>query len=162
MPLLLATTACSTPQTIPSEILASLAETPPGSAVRILLEDGVPAQWIIPIDLDSVPVAVRRAAEAVLQGGELVFVGQIHGGSEEAYFLEKRYPEAHTRKAIIAKDGRIGMMPARPKPDEKPKWLRVFASVDDDGPEVWSHPAIVGNRLYLRSKDEIVCLLLGK
>jgi hypothetical protein len=90
VPLLLATTACSTPQTIPSKILASLAETPPGAAVRILLEEGEPAQWIIPIDFESVPVAVRRAAEAVLQSGELAFVGQVHGGSEAAYFLEKR------------------------------------------------------------------------
>ena len=70
----------------------------------------MPIRWIIAIDLDSVPVPVRRAAEAVLQGGELFFVGQVHGGSEEAFFMEKRYPElveAHARKAIIAKDGRI-------------------------------------------------------
>jgi hypothetical protein len=26
--------------------------------------------------------------------------------------------------------------------------------------EVWSHPALVGNRLYLRSMNEICCLLL--
>ncbi len=33
--------------------------------------------------------------------------------------------------------------------------LRVF-----DGTEVWSHPALVGNRLYLRSMNEICCILL--
>ena len=70
------------------------------------------------------------------------------------------------RVLIIAKDGRIGMMPSRPGPDAKPQWLRVFgadddAIEDDAGPEVWSHPAIVGNRLYLRSRNEIVCLLLS-
>jgi len=27
--------------------------------------------------------------------------------------------------------------------------------------EVWSHPAIVGNRLYLRTQKEVVCLRLG-
>lgn len=35
--------------------------------------------------------------------------------------------------------------------------LRVF-----EGTEVWSHPALVGDRLYLRSMNEIVCLLLSE
>jgi len=34
--------------------------------------------------------------------------------------------------------------------------LRVF-----NGTEVWSHPALVGNRLYIRSMNEIGCLLLS-
>jgi len=34
--------------------------------------------------------------------------------------------------------------------------LRVF-----DGTEVWSHPALVGNRLYLRSMNEVCCILLS-
>ena len=34
--------------------------------------------------------------------------------------------------------------------------LRVF-----DGTEVWSHPALVGSRLYLRSMNEICCILLS-
>ena len=34
--------------------------------------------------------------------------------------------------------------------------LRVF-----NNGEVWSHPALVGNRLYLRSKNEICCVLLS-
>jgi outer membrane protein assembly factor BamB len=33
--------------------------------------------------------------------------------------------------------------------------LRVF-----DDTEVWSHPALVGNRLYLRSLNEVCCILL--
>ena len=32
----------------------------------------------------------------------------------------------------------------------------------DGEPDVWSHPALVGNRLYIRSKNEIVCLLLDE
>jgi outer membrane protein assembly factor BamB len=35
--------------------------------------------------------------------------------------------------------------------------LRVFK-----GTEVWSHPALVGNHLYLRSLNEVCCLLLDK
>ncbi len=34
--------------------------------------------------------------------------------------------------------------------------LRVF-----EGTEVWSHPALIGNRLYLRSMNEICCILLA-
>ncbi len=83
---------------------------------------------------------------------------------EEPFDQYVTFMGGNGRVLIIAKDGRIGMMPSRPGPDEKPKWLRVFdaGDEDDDGPEVWSHPAIVGSRLYLRSRDEIVCLLLRK
>lgn len=35
--------------------------------------------------------------------------------------------------------------------------LRVFK-----GTEVWSHPALVGHRLYIRSMNEICCVLLGE
>jgi len=37
--------------------------------------------------------------------------------------------------------------------------LQVF---DGAKPEVWSHPALVDSRLYLRSANEVVCLLLGE
>ena len=65
------------------------------------------------------------------------------------------------RVLIVAKDGRIALMPSRPKPTDKPAWVRVFKRTKFFDPEVWSHPAIVGNHLYLRSQNEIVCLLLG-
>lgn len=64
------------------------------------------------------------------------------------------------RVLIVAKDGRIALMPSRPKPTDRPKWLRVFEPTKYFDPEVWSHPAIAPNRLYLRSQSEIVCLLL--
>ena len=62
---------------------------------------------------------------------------------------------------IVAKDGRIALMRSRPKPTDKPVWVRVFESTESFTPEVWSHPAIVGNHLYLRCQNEIVCMLLG-
>ena len=33
--------------------------------------------------------------------------------------------------------------------------LRVFEDT-----EVWSHPALVGNRLYIRSMKQVCCILL--
>ena len=64
------------------------------------------------------------------------------------------------RVLIVAKDGRLALMPSRPKPTDRPKWLRVFEPTESFAPEVWSHPAITPKRLYLRSQSEIVCLLL--
>ena len=36
--------------------------------------------------------------------------------------------------------------------------LKVF---DRESPEVWSHPALVGEHLYIRAQDEVVCLVLA-
>ena len=38
--------------------------------------------------------------------------------------------------------------------------LQVFRGKNGRSPDVWSHPALVGDRLYLRSPEEIVCLRL--
>ena len=65
------------------------------------------------------------------------------------------------RVLMVAKDGRIALMRSRPAAGDKPGWVRVFERTKSFDPEVWSHPAIVGSRLYLRSQNEIVCLLLG-
>ena len=64
------------------------------------------------------------------------------------------------RVLIVSKDGQIALMASRPAPGDKPKWVRVFERTEDSQPDVWAHPAIVGNHLYLRSQNEIVCLLL--
>ncbi|MFZ2639814.1 MAG: PhnD/SsuA/transferrin family substrate-binding protein [Verrucomicrobiia bacterium] len=40
--------------------------------------------------------------------------------------------------------------------------LQVFQGKKNRSPEVWAHPALVGNRLYLRSPEEIVCLRLDE
>ena len=38
--------------------------------------------------------------------------------------------------------------------------LQVFPAKNGRSPDVWAHPALVGKRLYLRSPEETVCLLL--
>ncbi|MBI5685414.1 MAG: PhnD/SsuA/transferrin family substrate-binding protein [Verrucomicrobia bacterium] len=40
--------------------------------------------------------------------------------------------------------------------------LQVFQGKDGRSPDLWAHPALVGDRLYLRSPEETVCLLLGE
>jgi outer membrane protein assembly factor BamB len=38
--------------------------------------------------------------------------------------------------------------------------LQVFPGKKSHSPDIWAHPALVGNRLYLRSPEETVCLCL--
>jgi ABC-type phosphate/phosphonate transport system substrate-binding protein/outer membrane protein assembly factor BamB len=39
--------------------------------------------------------------------------------------------------------------------------LQVFQGKNGRSPDLWAHPALVGDRLYLRSPEETVCLLLS-
>lgn len=61
---------------------------------------------------------------------------------------------------ILIKNGKIAIAPARPKPGYKLKTLTVIKSKDDFETELWSSPAMIGDRLYIRSENEIACLLL--
>jgi len=61
---------------------------------------------------------------------------------------------------ISLKAGKLALFPARPEKPTKPLILTVFKSTDDLEPELWSHPAIVGDRIYLRSDSETAALRL--
>jgi len=61
---------------------------------------------------------------------------------------------------VSTQAGEVWLCPARPQAATEPERLRVFAAEGAFSPEVWSHPALVGTRLYVRSRNEIVCLLL--
>ncbi len=56
--------------------------------------------------------------------------------------------------------GAVLLFPARPDRETQPERLQVFTADDGVSPEVWSQPALVGPRLYLRSRNEVVCLRL--
>ncbi|MBM3492861.1 MAG: hypothetical protein FJX72_00850 [Armatimonadetes bacterium] len=66
------------------------------------------------------------------------------------------------RVLIVTLDGHVSIFPSRPTADMKPSLqpLPVKASGDDDEVAVWSHPAVVGNRLYVRTNRELICLAL--
>jgi len=55
----------------------------------------------------------------------------------------------------IMVDGRLGLFKAAPDRFTPVARLQLFEDA-----EVWSHPALVGNRLYIRTMKEIACLLL--
>jgi len=59
----------------------------------------------------------------------------------------------------VAKAGTVHRFAARPPGAVQTR--TVFQAVGGFDPEVWSYPALVGRRLYLRSANEAVCLDLG-
>lgn len=59
--------------------------------------------------------------------------------------------------------GRMALLPGRPEPGAKPRLLQGLAPTDPNADvAVWSHPALVGNRLYVRNNLEIVCFSVGR
>ncbi|MBI3921094.1 MAG: PQQ-binding-like beta-propeller repeat protein [Armatimonadetes bacterium] len=82
-----------------------------------------------------------------------------HSGAE-AYREHTCLIAGNGRVLICLRNGEIALLPSPSRSDTKPETLTVFPTTGDFPPEVWSCPALVGNRLYLRSEDEAVCLLL--
>jgi len=59
------------------------------------------------------------------------------------------------RVLAVMIDGRLGLFEAAPDRFTPVARLQLF-----DNAEIWSHPALVGNRLYIRTMKEIACVLL--
>ncbi len=64
------------------------------------------------------------------------------------------------RVLIVTKNGTLGLLPARPDAGTKPELLALFPASQEV--EVWSQPALVGNRLFVRTESEIACLALAE
>jgi hypothetical protein len=59
---------------------------------------------------------------------------------------------------VIGKSGELVLVDARADRFEVVSRLRVF----DEGPaELYSHPALVGDRLYIRGATSVVCVDLS-
>ncbi|MBI5821004.1 MAG: PhnD/SsuA/transferrin family substrate-binding protein [Verrucomicrobia bacterium] len=58
--------------------------------------------------------------------------------------------------------GELLLLAAEPQACRVISRLQVFQGQKRRSPDVWAHPALVGNRLYLRSPEEIVCLRLDE
>ena len=61
---------------------------------------------------------------------------------------------------ISIKSGKLALLPARPLASDKPQILTVFKTDGDFEPEMWSFPALMKNRIYLRTDSEIAALHL--
>ena len=90
-------------------------------------------------------------------GLETVWISEDEPFNDHASFIAGR-----GNLLVVLKNGMISVMPSRPEKNFIPATLTVFESTDDFDPEVWSQPALVDNRLYLRSESRIACLLLNE
>jgi outer membrane protein assembly factor BamB len=82
---------------------------------------------------------------------------------KEAPFADPASLIAGNGRVLLAfKRGVLALLPSRPAAGTKPAVLEVFRREGDFDPELWSHPALVGDRLYLRSGKEAACLLLSE
>jgi len=61
------------------------------------------------------------------------------------------------RVLILTKNGTLALVPSRPDATMKPQLLPLVADA-----EVWSQPALVRDRLYVRTDSELLCLLLSE
>ena len=79
------------------------------AAPRLVIEGDRVVRVTIPTDFLALPQAVREAAEAVLEGGQLVFSGVEKGDRGGGYLVEKRYtePVPHERAVRIDGAGRV-------------------------------------------------------
>ena len=79
------------------------------AAPRLVIEGDRVVRVTIPLDFLTLPQAVREAAEAVLEDGQLVFCGVEKGDRGDGYLVEKRYtePAPHERAVLINGEGRV-------------------------------------------------------
>jgi outer membrane protein assembly factor BamB len=64
------------------------------------------------------------------------------------------------RVLVITLDGMACVLPSRPTPSTRVDMRRlpVTSAGDEDDVSVWSHPAVVGNRLFVRTNTELLCI----
>jgi outer membrane protein assembly factor BamB len=82
---------------------------------------------------------------------------------KEAPFSDPASLIAGNGRVLLAfKRGALALLPSRPAAATKPAVLEVFPREGDFDADLWSHPALVGDRLYLRAAKEAACLLLSE
>ena len=93
---------------------------------------------------------------------ELGRVLQPVGTWEDEAFKEYASLVAGERRVLaVAKTGELFLFDAFARGGDTPTRLKVFSPRSDDAAtEVWSFPALVNGCLYVRSQDEVVCLML--
>ncbi len=109
----------------------------------------------------STPVVVDGLVFGCSRG---LFCLDLNDGLKTLYSTEgdgalKEYAAflaGNSRVLAVTVKGELILFPAARDAFTPIDRLRVF-----DNAEVWSHPALVGNRLYLRSMKEVCCLLLS-
>jgi outer membrane protein assembly factor BamB len=125
--------------------VAQQCETRPNTASPVVV-DGV--AWA-PSEFGLVALDTRAGLRAIWKP------------EDPAFLQHASVIGAPGRVLVVTLEGRVCLAPARPPTGFSPalRTLPVDASYADDV-AVWSHPAVVGNRLYVRTNREILCLRL--
>ena len=76
---------------------------------------------------------------------------------DQAYYGFATLIAGNGRVMIMTIDGELLLVRADRKKYELISRLKVLSGEDT---EIWSHPALVSGRLYIRNKASITCLLL--
>jgi len=113
------------------------------------------------------PVIIDETAWVASEGG--LFALDIRNRlkvvwkAEESPFLQHASLFAAPGRVLgVLLDGTVFLLPSRPAPDAKPllRKLPVLSPLEEDEVAVWSHPALVGDRLYVRTNRELLCVSL--
>ena len=72
----------------------------------------------------------------------------------------KRFIAGNDRFLVMTQNGSLRLLKANRRGLECLSTLELFEDVAADDRDVWSHPALVGNRLYIRNSLAIYCFLL--
>ena len=115
----------------------------------------------------STPVIVNGLLFGTIN--DLLFCLDTNNGLTERWrFEDKALNEyasligGNNRVLATATTGELLLFAAEPQACRVISRLQVFQGKNDRSPDIWAHPALVGNRLYLRSPEETVCLLLDE
>lgn len=115
----------------------------------------------------STPVIVN-ALLFVTVNDLLICLDPASGLAERWRFEDKAFNEyasligGNDRVLATTTTGELLLLAAEAQAPRVISRLQVFQGKGGRSPDVWAHPALVGDRLYLRSPEEAVCLLLGQ
>lgn len=114
------------------------------------------------------PVVVDGVAWVASQSGLYALdlrngLATLWKSQEEPFLQHASIIGAPGRVLIVTLDGTACLMPSRPSKAARPELRKLpFSSAGDDADDVsvWSHPAVAGDRLYVRSNRELLCIAL--
>lgn len=83
----------------------------------------------------------------------------LYSSDDDAFYDYASLAAGNGRVLILSVESELVLLAAEKERFTEISRMRLF---EDKRTEVWSHPALLGNRMYVRSMTEIGCLLLDK
>ncbi len=114
----------------------------------------------------STPIIVNGLLFGVINDA-LMCLDPANGLATRWRFEDKAFNEyasligGNGRVLAASTTGELLLIAAEPQACRVISRLQVFRGKNGRPADMWAHPALMGDRLYLRSPEEVVCLLLG-